>query len=175
MSDTSRPFSDTQVWERRRAAVTRLAAQVLARLPAYPGSLLLVEALNLLLARHLPSDTRTLLEGRKLRLCVHDLQLRFDFQWTSTHFAACRHEGELDLTIGAASHDLMLLLRRMEDPDTLFFNRRLQLEGDTELGLLVKNTLDAMEIELLDPRRLSPLNAWMLLKRRVAAGIGLQV
>ena len=31
-------------------------AGVLARLPAYPGSLLLVTALNLALARHLPAD-----------------------------------------------------------------------------------------------------------------------
>jgi hypothetical protein len=35
-----------------------------------------------------------------------------------------------------------LALRR-EDPDTLFFTRRLVLEGDTELGLALKNALDA--------------------------------
>jgi predicted lipid carrier protein YhbT len=39
--------------------------------------------------------------------------------------------------------DVALALRR-EDPDTLFFSRRLVLEGDTELGLVVKNALDAM-------------------------------
>jgi hypothetical protein len=32
-----------------------------------------------------------------------------------------------------------------EDPDTLFFSRRLAMEGDTELGLLIKNTLDAID------------------------------
>jgi predicted lipid carrier protein YhbT len=34
---------------------------------------------------------------------------------------------------------------RQEDPDTLFFNRTLDIEGDTELGLIVKNMLDAVE------------------------------
>lgn len=38
-----------------------------------------------------------------------------------------------------------MLARREEDPDTLFFSRRLTLEGDTELGLLVENTLDALD------------------------------
>ena len=33
---------------------------------------------------------------------------------------------------------------RREDPDTLFFTRRLVLEGDTALGLEIKNALDAL-------------------------------
>lgn len=36
---------------------------------------------------------------------------------------------------------------RKEDPDTLFFQRRLQIEGDTELGLYVKNLMDAIELD----------------------------
>ncbi|MGB5009839.1 MAG: SCP2 sterol-binding domain-containing protein [Candidatus Dechloromonas phosphoritropha] len=38
----------------------------------------------------------------------------------------------------------MQLLARQEDPDTLFFNRELEINGDTELGLIVKNMLDAV-------------------------------
>jgi predicted lipid carrier protein YhbT len=33
------------------------------------------------------------------------------------------------------------------DADTLFFDRRLSIEGDTELGLLLKNTLDALDLK----------------------------
>jgi predicted lipid carrier protein YhbT len=33
----------------------------------------------------------------------------------------------------------------MEDADTLFFRRRLKMEGDTELGVAVKYWLDASE------------------------------
>jgi predicted lipid carrier protein YhbT len=43
-----------------------------------------------------------------------------------------------DLTISANAQDFLRLAQRQEDPDTLFFNRRLSMEGDTELGLVVK-------------------------------------
>jgi O2-independent ubiquinone biosynthesis accessory factor UbiT len=59
-----------------------------------------------------------------------------------------------DLTITATAPDFVRLARREEDPDTLFFSRRLSMQGDTELGLLVKNTLDALELPVFDLSRL---------------------
>lgn len=58
-----------------------------------------------------------------------------------------------DLTLSATAHDFLLLAQRRQDPDTLFFSRRLSMEGDTELGLVVKNALDAIELPVLDPRQ----------------------
>jgi O2-independent ubiquinone biosynthesis accessory factor UbiT len=127
-------------------------AQVLERLPGYPGSWLFARGLNLVLARQLPADVQRALEGKTLRLRVSDARLGFDFMWRGTAFVACKPPREPDLTIGACAHDLLRLARREEDPDTLFFSRRLALEGDTELGLLFKNTLDAFEIPAFDPR-----------------------
>ena len=49
--------------------------------------------------------------------------------------------------------DLLLLASRLEDADTLFFHRRLQLTGDVELGLTVRNLLDQLPWESL-PRPL---------------------
>ncbi|MGZ5103328.1 MAG: ubiquinone anaerobic biosynthesis accessory factor UbiT, partial [Usitatibacter sp.] len=43
------------------------------------------------------------------------------------------------------ARDFAAIAARVEDADTLFFNRRLVVEGDTEVALLVKNTLDAIE------------------------------
>jgi predicted lipid carrier protein YhbT len=123
---------------------------MLARLPAYPGSWIFARALDRALAHHLPDDVRAALEGRKLRLRVTDAQLAFDFEWRRGAFIACSPHGGAELTIGAAAHDFLLLARRQEDPDTLFFSRRLALEGDTELGLLVKNTLDALDASAFD-------------------------
>jgi predicted lipid carrier protein YhbT len=51
-----------------------------------------------------------------------------------------------DVTIAACAHDFLLLALRDEDPDTLFFSRRLAMEGDTELGLAVKNAFDAADL-----------------------------
>ena len=52
-----------------------------------------------------------------------------------------------DLSIEGSIYDFLLLASRREDADTLFFNRRLRLGGDTELGLYVKNFLDALELQ----------------------------
>jgi len=56
-----------------------------------------------------------------------------------------------DVAIGANAWDFVQLARRQADPDSLFFSRRLSMEGDTELGLLVKNTLDAIDFAALFP------------------------
>ena len=41
---------------------------VLARLPAYPGSLLLVTAINLALAKQLPDDVKAILHGKRISI-----------------------------------------------------------------------------------------------------------
>jgi O2-independent ubiquinone biosynthesis accessory factor UbiT len=129
---------------------------LLARLPAYPGSALLVAALNLTLAPKLPADVQELLSDRKLRIHVRDARLTFDFTWARNAFAARRGGGDADLTISASAYDFLQLAQRREDPDTLFFSRRLSTEGDTELGLVVKNTLDALELPVFDLSEWSP-------------------
>src|SRR5690606_11163529 len=87
-------------------------------------------------------NTGVMLEGRSLRIEVADAGLRFDYTWRSRAFRATEHGNvSPDLTIRANLWDFHQLLQRGEVPDTLFFSRRLVMEGDTELGLLVKNTL----------------------------------
>lgn len=129
---------------------------VLTRLPAYPGSALLVTAINLVLARHLPDDVKALLTGKRLSIRVRDARLAFDFCWNGQRFAPQAPQAEPDLAITANAQDFLLLAQRRQDPDTLFFNRRLVMEGDTELGLVVKNALDALELPVLDPQHWSP-------------------
>ena len=122
----------------------------LARLPAYPGSLLLVTALNVVLARQLPDDVTQLLQGKGFRIEVRDARLSFDFVWRGGMFRPVSPQAAPDLTLSAYAHAFVRLARRLDDPDTLFFNRRLSMQGDTELGLVVKNALDAMELPVLD-------------------------
>ncbi len=129
---------------------------LLGRLPAFPGSLLFVTGLNVALAKQLGDDVTQMLTGKKLRLRVTDAQWTFDFEWKNGRFVACQNDAQADLTISAGAHDFVLLARRQEDPDTLFFNRRLAMEGDTELGLLVKNTIDAIELPVLTLDKLHP-------------------
>ena len=97
---------------------------LLSRLPAYPGSLLFVTGLNLALAKSLAPDVTQMLLGKKLRLRVTDAQWTFDFAWLNGRFVASQNAGEADLTLSASAYDFVLLARRQEDPDTLFFSRR---------------------------------------------------
>lgn len=128
----------------------RPVAALLERLPAFPGSVLLVTALNAGLTPQLPDDVARRLEGRRFRIHVRDARVSFDFTWSGKRFAPLRRQAETDLTISASGPDFLRMAMRQEDPDTLFFSRRLGMEGDTELGLVVKNTLDALELPVLD-------------------------
>jgi predicted lipid carrier protein YhbT len=73
-------------------------------------------------------------------------------------FCITLHQGKLvpsrvknmpDLSITGTLHAFLLLAARREDTDTLFFQRRLRMEGDTELGLEVKNFLDGLDVDSL--------------------------
>ena len=138
------------------ATVPAPVAAVLSRLPAYPAALLLTTALNASVARQLPSDVAALLLHRRLRIQVRDARVTLDFTWTGGAFAPRAHHRQTDLCISASAHDFLQLAQRQQDPDTLFFNRRLSMEGDTELGLMVKNTLDALELPVLDLQQWAP-------------------
>jgi predicted lipid carrier protein YhbT len=52
-----------------------------------------------------------------------------------------------DVRIRGTFDDFWLMASGGEDPDTLFFQRRLAIEGDTECGLILKNLLDALEYD----------------------------
>lgn len=145
---------------------------LLSHLPVYPGSVLFVAGLNLALARHLAPDVQGLLSGKKFRIAITDAKIGFDFAWRNGAFSACRHGDAADLTIGASAHDFFLLAQRIEDPDTLFFSRRLSMEGDTELGLLVKNSLDAIELPAFDPSKFLPARVSALFRARQGGGSG---
>lgn len=123
-------------------------AKVFTKLPVYPGSFLFATGLNLFLARHLPADTLAMLEGKTLRIKVKDAGVSFYFSWQGQRFQAVAQSAEIALTISASARDFVHMIQRTEDPDTLFFNRRLVMEGDTELGLLAKNTLDAIDLNV---------------------------
>ena len=122
-------------------------AQLGARLPQWPHSLSLVCGLNI--ARKLgvmPVDTLAELDGRTFRVSVLDTGGVADFTVQNGVFKPLLKEsGAPDLHFSANVSAFLQLLTRQEDPDTLFFNRQLTVEGDTELGLLVKNMLDAMD------------------------------
>ena len=146
-------------------AVPTPMSNLIARLPVTPPSLAFTLMANRLLWPALQELDWQPLVGRHYAIRVKDLGLRLNFTVTARGFAT--DSGAPDLTISAAARDFILLLSRREDPDTLFFSRRLLSEGDTELGLIVKNLLDALDPDTVLSRLPVPLAK---MARRMLAG-----
>jgi predicted lipid carrier protein YhbT len=138
------------------------------RLPQLPPSLALTLGLNLALGRMIPREPLEPLVGKRFAIKVLDAGLTLRFAYGQHGFRPLFDAGKPDVTISARSRDFIALLTREEDPDTLFFSRRLLTEGDTDLGLLVKNTLDGIELPRLDPARLAPAEVLRRLRERLA-------
>jgi len=130
-------------------------ASLVDKLPPAPPSLAFSLAANRLLWPALKELDWQPLAGRRYAVHVKDIGLRLRFTLTPRGFSP--DSGEPDITFIATASDFLLLLTRREDPDTLFFSRRLVSEGDTELGLIVKNLLDALDPEAVLRRLPLPL------------------
>ncbi len=148
----------------------RFVSSINARLPQLPPTLGLTAALNLALDRILPRETLEPLTGKLVCLRVTDGGLTLLFTLTPKGFRPAVSNAKPDLMISAKARDFLALALREEDPDTLFFNRRLVMEGDTDLGLLVKNTLDAVDWPRLEPEALHPFRLLAALRLRLGPG-----
>ncbi|MHB0367147.1 ubiquinone anaerobic biosynthesis accessory factor UbiT [Klebsiella pneumoniae] len=86
------------------------------------------------------------LEGRWLSIHVRDIGLLWYTSIVDGRLVVSQ-QADADVSFSADASDLLMIAARKQDPDTLFFQRRLVIEGDTELGLYVKNLMDAIELE----------------------------
>lgn len=122
---------------------TRPLSRLASRLP-HPSSAFFAGVLNVALRRDLPEDVYLQLIGRRVEIFVSDWDARFRFCVTPDRFLPLAQSAAIDLGITATARDFALLASGEEDADTLYFDRRVVVEGDTELALLIKNTLDAL-------------------------------
>jgi predicted lipid carrier protein YhbT len=102
---------------------------------------------NRLLKQQLDDGELDFLEGVTLRVRIRDM----GFDWGITRHGAGlrfkRGDDTAETTFSGDSREFLLLASRREDPDTLFFQRRLSIEGDTEMGLQVKNLIDSIDMD----------------------------
>ena len=135
-----------------------LIARIGSRLPQFPHSVNLALALNAAKRMGvLGEETLAEIEGKHFRVTVLDTGMVADFTYRQGAFRPLWNiAGKPDLQFAAALSAYLQMVSRQEDPDTLFFNRSLAIEGDTELGLRVKNMLDALEWPALSWQGLRP-------------------
>jgi len=124
---------------------------IASRLPAYPPSLACALALSLAAPRVVDHDVLAVFDGKSFRIAVRDAGAAVAFRLRGRRFEAVAGDAAVDVTFTACAADFLLLAARRVDPDTLFFERRLVIEGDTDTGHRLKNVLDAIPL----PRWLS--------------------
>ncbi len=97
------------------------------------------------LAAPLREGALDFMRGHRLAIEVSDLRLHWMLELREQRL--CAIDGEPEATVRGSATDLLLLAGRLEDADTLFFQRRLVLTGDTELGLTARNMLERLPWE----------------------------
>ncbi len=109
----------------------------------------LLEGLKLVFKEALEDGDFEFLQDKWLKVEIRDLELRWFISYENEQLIVAEHEVQEDVSFSGNLNDLVLIAGRKEDPDTLFFQRRLSIEGDTELGLEIKNLMDSVDLEQL--------------------------
>ena len=122
-------------------------APVMKRIPYQWQARAIGMALQKALETSLAGDTLLPLEGYRIGIEVSDLGLAWVLRVANGRLEVCADGEKAEATVRGTATDLLLLAGRLEDADTLFFQRRLELTGDTELGLTARNLLDRMPWE----------------------------
>jgi predicted lipid carrier protein YhbT len=139
-------------------------------IPVRLSSAVLAQIINRVLAPELADGELDFLDHKVMRIGIDDAKLSYRLTLRRGRVEGARPDSIDDVSIDGNTFEFLLLATRREDPDTLFFNRRLRLGGDTELGLHVKNLLDSIELE----GRLGPLLGMMNRATELLSRFGVQ-
>lgn len=103
--------------------------------------------LNDLFARPLQEGRLDFLENRSVMIDISDLDYRWVISLYRGRILLLDSSQGAEVTIRGDSRQFLALGLRTEDPDMFFFQRRLAVRGDTELGLGMKNFLDSIDAD----------------------------
>ncbi len=124
-----------------------MARQSFRLVPFTAQKHLMEKALNELFSDAISDGDIDHLAGRYLLIRLNNVPLQWTICFNKQRFHVSNEPAKAQATISGGLGEFILLASRLEDPDTLFFQRRLAIEGDTELGLAVKNLLDTIDLE----------------------------
>ena len=110
--------------------------------------------LNRLFATEIDADEVDFLRDKSVAIEVPDVSLSFSVSLVNKRLRVRSETASADARMSANSTDFLLLIHNKVDPDTLFFRRQLRVEGNTELGLSLKNFLDTIEVDQKLPQPL---------------------
>lgn len=116
-------------------------------IPDYFHNSALTITLNQIFKNEMEAGDLDFLEGRSISINIHDAEVVYRITLSEGRLKTHGGKSKCDLSIQANFYDFLTIVSRQEDADTLVFQRRLVMEGDTELGLSLKNYLDGVDID----------------------------
>lgn len=132
----------------KRPLLPKPLALPLKLLPKRVHGFALGKLLNQVFKWEMQEGELEFLEQRCILIKVRDAGLAYAVSMRQGVFVEAAGQ-PADLTISGTVYDYLLLITGREDPDTLFFQRHLTMDGDTGLGVHLKNMLAAVEMERL--------------------------
>tara|TARA_R110001592_G_scaffold67059_1_gene205862 strand:- start:38688 stop:39221 length:534 start_codon:yes stop_codon:yes gene_type:complete len=134
--------------------VPGILAKPFTHAPFFAQSFLLKKVITPIFSQLMLNTEPEVFKGRWIKLAISDIDLECVMRANHKLELEFKKAGQTDVTIRGSLKSFVLLASQKEDPDTLFFQRDLVIEGDTDLGLHLKNLLDAFDWEGLAPEYL---------------------
>jgi O2-independent ubiquinone biosynthesis accessory factor UbiT len=97
----------------------------------------------------LASGELSFLYNNTLRISINDLNRHYCFNVTPEKIKVLRRCKQVDVSLETDYNHFVLLATQAVDPDTLFFSRKLSIEGNTELGMLFKSFIENLSLDLI--------------------------
>jgi len=121
-------------------------------IPSKVHANMLVQFLNKLLMEQMREGDLDFLMDKCLCININDAKIKFYISLIKTNdinrkLISMPFNKNNDIEITASTYDFLQLAARQQDPDALMFQRRLIIQGSTELGLQIKNFLDGLDLE----------------------------
>ena len=116
-------------------------------IPSFMHNKALVTMLNRIFHKDLKEGELDFLQDKIVHITIEDAGIDYRFTLNENKLIPGNKNQAPDLFLKGTIYDYLLLASRREDTDALFFSRRLHMQGDTELGLYVKNFLDGLDMD----------------------------
>jgi len=125
---------------------------VILKLPSSPSKKMIESLLNSTFSNQISEGDFDFLNDKQLQLEIVDANLFIGISFSNRYFC-CTHLSSAkysnDVTLSINTFDAIRLIEQEIDPDTLFFQRKLKISGNTELAHHVKNTIDTLNHALI--------------------------
>ncbi len=126
--------------------------KIATKMPLIVNQRVIDKLLNQLFFEQIQDGDFDFLSQRQLQVEVIDAKLFVGLSFNNGKIGCHHFSAEsinADATLSINSFDAILLAEQQVDPDTLFFQRKLKIRGDTELAHHVKNTIDTLDPDVV--------------------------